>query len=167
MKVAARFLLVLLVAVLSTSCFTQPDCVVTANMEIKIDFKQNKLNSRSNTRSVVDTFLRFQSIKISIAGKDSLFSLDTIPRSSLTLPIDPNQSTMKYTFVRRGRQASSPLVTESITFTYSNETRIISAQCGAFVYFLNLNVTESSYGSQFKILNDRLLKNTTNVQILF
>jgi hypothetical protein len=151
--------------IVGSSCFTQPDCIVTASMEIKIDFKQNKLNAQTNTRSVVDTTVSFQSISVS--------DIDTIYRknilaSSLTLPINPNKNSVTYTFVRNGRQTNSPKVTEKITFTYNNETRIISAQCGAFVYFLDLEISDSSYGtSQYKILNDRLLKSTSNVQIFF
>ncbi|MFM7855443.1 MAG: DUF6452 family protein [Flammeovirgaceae bacterium] len=134
-------------------------------MEIKIDFKQNKLNTKTNTRSVVDTTVSFQSI--SVSDIDTVYRKN-ISASSLTLPINPNKNSVTYTFVRNGRQPTSPKVMEKITFTYSNETRIISAQCGAFVYFLNLEISDSSYGtSQYKILNDRLLKSTSNVQIFF
>lgn len=152
---------------LTTACFTEPDCIVTATMEVKIDFKQTKLNSRTNARSVVDTVLSFQSIKIEVGGKDTLFATN-VSAASLTLPIDPNQPSIKYTFVRKGRQANSPTVTEFITLSYANETRIISSKCGAFVYFLDLKVDDSSYGQTgYKLVSDRLLKNTSNVQIFF
>lgn len=152
---------------LTNACFTEPDCIVTATMEVKIDFKQTKLNSRTNARSVVDTVLSFQSIKIEVAGKDTLFATN-VSAASLTLPIDPNQPSIKYTFVRKGRQANSPTVTEFITLSYANETRIISSKCGAFVYFLDLKVDDSSYGQTgYKLVSDRLLKNTSNVQIFF
>lgn len=165
MKRLTSISLIATVALACASCFTQPDCIVTASMEIKIDFKQIKLNRQTNARTVVDTLVSFQSI--SIADIDSAY-LKNVVASSLTLPINPNKSSIKYTFVRNGRQTTSPKVTETITFTYNNETRIISAQCGAFVYFLNLEIADSSYGSsQFKILNDRLLKSTSNVQIFF
>lgn len=155
--------LIATVAVACLSCFTQPDCIVTASMEIKIDFKQIKLNRQTNARTVVDTLVSFQSI--SISDIDTIYRKNVIS-SSLTLPINPNKTSVTYTFVRVGKQPTSPKVTETITFTYSHETRIISAQCGAFVYFLNLEITDSSYGtSQYKILNNRLLKSTSNVQI--
>jgi hypothetical protein len=159
------FLLISAVAAASTCCFTQPDCIVTASMEIKIDFKQIKINRQTNVRTVVDTLVSFRSI--SISDIDTAYRKNAVA-SSLTLPINPNKSSMTYTFVRNGRQPTSPTVTETITFTYNNETRIISAQCGAFVYFLNLDISDSSYGaSQYKVLNDRLLKGTSNVQIFF
>lgn len=167
MKYFSTILTVIALLALTNACFTEPDCIVTATMEVKIDFKQTKLNSRTNARSVVDTVLSFQSIKIEVAGKDTLFATN-VSAASLTLPIDPNQPSIKYTFVRKGRQANSPTVTEFITLSYANETRIISSKCGAFVYFLDLKVDDSSYGQTgYKLVSDRLLKNTSNVQIFF
>ncbi|UXE65380.1 MAG: hypothetical protein KA713_12930 [Chryseotalea sp. WA131a] len=167
MKSFSTLLMMVAMVGLISACFTEPDCIVTATMEVKIDFKQTKLNSQTNARSVVDTVLSFQSIQIAVGGKDTLFAAN-ISAASLTLPIDPNQPSIKYTFVRKGRQANSPTVTEFITLSYANETRIISSKCGAFVYFLDLKVDDSSYGQTgYKLVNDRLLKNTSNVQIFF
>jgi Family of unknown function (DUF6452) len=164
MKGISKIMLLIMLVVLGTSCFDEPDCVILNTSSIKIDFKQNKLNRTTNRTSVADTALSFNAIKIS--GLDKNFNKQDTTASSLTLPIDPNQTTMIFTFVRN--TPNSGKTTESITFTYDVETRVISTKCGAYPFYLNLQIQESTYGqSQYKVTSSRLLKSTTNVQVFF
>lgn len=164
MKIISKFFLFLLLALVWVACFDEPDCIIVNTSSVKIDFKQNKLNRTTNTTTVADTTLSFNAIQIS--GLDRNFNQKDTTASSLTLPIDPTQNTITFTFVRN--ILNNGKTTESMTFTYDVETRVISTKCGAFPFFLNLQVKETTYGqSQYKLVNNRLLKNVTNVQLFF
>lgn len=149
---------------LSSSCFTEPDCIIINSSSIKIDFKQRKLNRATNRTSVVDTALSFRSIRVS--GLARPINLADTTASSLTLPINPNVDTVRYSFVRNTRGGGT--VNEFVTFSFDSETRVISTKCGAFPFFLNLQIENASYGdSQIVQQSDRLLKGITNVQVFF
>lgn len=149
---------------LSSSCVTEPDCIIVNTSAIKIDFKQRKLNRTTNRTSVVDTALSFRSIRVSGLPRP-INVADTTVRS-LTLPINPNVDTVRYSFIRNTRTGST--VNEFITFSFDSETRVISTKCGAFPFFLNLQIEGASYGdSQIVQQSNRLLKDVTNVQVFF
>ena len=161
----SRVLICFLFVFFGSACFNQPDCLITTTAAIKIDFKHNRIDVKTRLRTVVDTLVSFKSIQVS-GIKGNLLKRDTAA-VSFVLPIDPNITSVKYTFERKGK-TGDPTVMDSISFSYTAETKIIAANCGAFPYFLNLYVTQTNYETKnYKTINTQLLKGATNVQIFF
>jgi hypothetical protein len=163
-KTVARLFLFTLLILFSTSCFNEADCIITATTAIKIDFKQVKINSTTLVKSVLDSALLLNYVKVS--GIDTTY-FKKVKASSVTLPINPSSKEVTYIFERNSASGAITKI-DSIKFSYSDESRVLSAKCGAFTYFLNLKVTSTSFDStKYKLVNNRLLKGATNVQIFF
>ncbi|MCE2893318.1 MAG: hypothetical protein LW721_02680 [Flammeovirgaceae bacterium] len=163
----ARILLFLLVVLMGASCFYEPDCLVTASSAVKIEFKQTKTNPTTRVRTVVDSALVFNSVLVS--GIDTAYIKYKLGQSfsSVTLPVDPRVKTIKYVFNIR---STSGVITrkDSIVFNYASESVVIAPRCGAYTYFLDLKISKTNYDStKYKLVSNRLLKGTTNVQVFF
>jgi hypothetical protein len=160
----ARILLFLLLILTGVSCFNEPDCIITATSAIKIDFKQSKIDKNTLKSIVVDTAVIFTSVRVS--GIDTAY-FKNIQTSSLTLPINPKEKTVKYTF--NIRSASGAILRkDSLYYSFSSESKIIAPTCGAYTYFINLKLTSTNLAeNKHKLINNRLLKNTTNVQVFY
>jgi hypothetical protein len=163
----ARILLFLLVVLMGASCFNEPDCLINASTAIKIDFRQTKTNPTTQVRTVVDSALVFNSVIVS--GIDTAYIKYKLGQtfSSVTLPVDPRVKTMKYVFNIR---STSGVITrkDSIEFSYASESVVIAPRCGAYTYFLDLKIRNTNYDStKYKLVSNRLLKGTTNVQVFF
>jgi hypothetical protein len=153
-----RAVLLFFLIFLSSSCFNQVDCLITASGYTKIDFYQ-----KANKQPKVITF---SSIMVSGGGailhQDSIFSTST-----LLLPVSPTGDTTRFTLGYDGKS-------DFITVKYSTETRIISPDCGAFTYFKDLEILNTSFDQGLiKLINTQLLKDAvhqtyvTNVQVFF
>jgi hypothetical protein len=163
-KVMARIFLFLLVLLLGASCFNEPDCIVTASSAVKIDFKRVEINQTTLVSTVVDATIPFTSV--SVSGIDTAF-LKNRQLATLTLPIDPRAKKIKYVFDIASTN-TTPARKDSIEFSYSAESRVISPTCGAYAFFFDLKVTSTNLDStRYRVLNTRLLKNTTNVQVFY
>ena len=163
----ARILLFLLIILFGVSCFNEPDCLITASSAVKIEFKQTKTNPTTRVRTVVDSALVFNSVLVS--GIDTAYIKYKLGQSfsSVTLPVDPRVKTMKYVFNIR---STSGVITrkDSIEFSYASESVVIAPRCGAYTYFLDLKIQKTNYDStKYKLVSNRLLKGTTNVQVFF
>jgi hypothetical protein len=164
--VARLFLFVLLI-LFSVSCFTDADCLVTATTAIKIDFKQTKTDGTTLLKSFVDSALVFNSVWVSGIDTAYIKFIKDKQYSSVTLPINPQEKSVKYVFNIRSKSGAI-VRKDSIQLSFSNETRVISQKCGAYTYFLDLKVTSTSFDStKYKLINNRLLKGATNVQVFF
>jgi hypothetical protein len=160
----ARILLFLLVMLFGVSCFNEPDCIVTASTAIKIDFKQTKTDKTTLVKSLVDSALILTSVRIS--GIDTAY-ISNKKATSITLPIDPKLKTITYYINRRSQSGASTRL-DSIKFSFSEESRVIAPKCGAYTFFLDLKIVQTSFSqTQYKLTSTRLLKNTTNVQVSF
>jgi hypothetical protein len=163
----ARILFFLLVVLMGASCFNEPDCLINASTAIKIDFRQTKTNPTTQVRTVVDSALVFDSVIVS--GIDTAYIKYKLGQtfSSVTLPVDPRVKTMKYVFNIR---STSGAITrkDSIEFSYASESVVIAPRCGAYTYFLDLKILNTNYDStKYKLVSNRLLKGTPNVQVFF
>ena len=149
-----KAVLLIFLIFLSSSCFNQGDCLITASGYTKIDL-YDKANKQPKS-------IKFDSIRVS--GTESVFYQDS---TSLLLPVNPVEDTTRFTFIHDGKS-------DFITVKYSSETRIISPDCGAFIYFKNLEIVNTSFDqSLIKLINAQLLKDVvhqkyvTNLQIFF
>jgi Family of unknown function (DUF6452) len=151
--------------IFSTGCFSEPDCIVTAATAIKIDFKQTKTDSRTLLKSVVDSSLNLDYVKVS-GIVDSSY-IKKVKATSVTLPIDPNKKVVTYIFKRSSASGAISQI-DSIQFSFANESKVIAPKCGAYTFFLDLKVTATSFGeTKYKLTSNRLLKGITNVQVFF
>ena len=151
-----KAVLLIFLIFLSSSCFNQGDCLITASGYTRIDLyeKANKQPKR----------IKFDSI--SVSGTESILYRDSV-MTTLFLPVNPKSDTTLFTLNYDGKS-------DFITVKYSAETRIISPDCGAFVYFKNLEIVNTSFDqSLIKLVNAQLLKDVvhqtyvTNLQIFF
>lgn len=161
-----RILILLLAILFGSSCFNEPDCIVTASTAIKIDFKQTKTDKTTLLKTVVDSALIFDYVKVS--GIDSSYTyVKGKTYTSLTLPINPKNKTITFSLNRRSVSGTTTRL-DSIQFSFADETRVIAPKCGAYTYFLDLKIVQTSFApTSYKLVNNRLLKNTTNVQVFF
>jgi hypothetical protein len=153
--VRAVFLFLLLV--LTSSCFNQGDCVITATNKVKIAL-QKKLDG--TPRSTV--FLSIEEVH----GADTLLISTNDPNNptlvtTLTLPLNPNYDSTTFVMLRD----DSTLF--HLTLGYSTYTKIIATDCGAFLYYEKLKVKHTDFDST-RIVNSQLLINVSkNLQLYF
>ena len=160
----AKLLIFFLFVIFSAGCFSEPDCIVTAVTAIKIDFKQTKTDSRTLLKSVVDSLLNLDYVKVS--GIDTSY-INKVKATSVTLPIDPNKKVVTYIFKRSSTSGAISQI-DSIQFSFASESKVIAPKCGAYTFFLDLKVTATSFGeTKYKLTSNRLLKGITNVQVFF
>ncbi len=159
-----RILLFLMMILVGSSCFNEPDCVVTASTAIKIDFKQTKTDKITLLKSVVDSALVLN--YVNVTGIDTAYIKNKIT-ATVTLPINPKTKTITYYLFRQSVSGATTRL-DSIKFSFAEEGRVIAPKCGAYTFFLDLKVVQTSFSqTQYKITSTRLLKNTTNVQVFF
>jgi uncharacterized protein DUF6452 len=131
--------------------------VITASGYTKIDFYQ-----KSNRQPKLITFS-----SIIVSGGETILHQDSVSASTLLLPVNPNGDTTRFTLHYGGKS-------DFITVKYSIEMRIISPDCGAFIYFKDLEIVKTSFDQGLiKLINTQLLKDAvhqkyvTNVQVFF
>lgn len=162
-----RILILLLAILFGASCFNEPDCIVTASTTIKIDFKQTKTDKITLLKTVVDSALIFDYVKVFGIDSPYIKYIKDKTYTSLTLPINPKNKTITYYLNRRSISGATVRL-DSIQFDFANETRVVAPKCGAYTYFLDLKVAQTSFdATKYKLVSNRLLKNTTNVQVFF
>jgi hypothetical protein len=152
-----RSVLLIFLIFFSSSCFNQGDCLITASGYTKIDLYQ-KSNKQPKT-------IFFSPIIVS--GNGSTLRRDSLTATALLLPVNPNGDTTRFTLNYEGKS-------DFITVKYSSQSRIISPDCGAFTYYTNLEIVNTSFDpGLIKLVNTYLLKDAvnnkyvTNLQIFF
>ena len=153
----SKAVLLIFLIFLSSSCFNKGDCLITASELTRIDLYQ-KTDKQPKT-------VLFSSITVS--GYGTTLQQDSVNSSTLLMPVNPNGDTTRFTFNYDEKS-------DFITVTYSSATRIIAPDCGAFTYYSNLGIVNTSFDrSLIKLVNTRLLrnpannKNATNLQLFF
>jgi 3D (Asp-Asp-Asp) domain-containing protein len=151
-----KYLPIGLLAVLSFGCFDQGDCLITATnlMQVKLltktDRKENKIKFNS----------------VTVSGSTSILYKDQ-ETGTLLLPVNPGQGSTTFT-LNYGTTVSV------ITVTYSEETRVIAVDCGAFTYYKDLKISSTDFEEgNIKLVNTLLLHDVStqayanNVEIYF
>jgi hypothetical protein len=150
----SKAVLVVFLVILSSSCFNQGDCLETASGFMKLDFYERT--------SKLPKYIKFDSIYVS--GTDLVFTQDT---TTLLLPVNPAEAFTRFMLFHDGKS-------DSLTVSYTSETRIIATDCGAFTYFKNLEIVNSSFDpALIRLISTELLKDpvhqryVTNLEIFF
>lgn len=129
-----------------SGCLNEPDCIITSTNLVKIYFKKDSKTSREIT---------FTKINVSGLTKDFYAGQKT---SYVELPVNPEDIESSFTFSFEGR-------VETVHLTYTKQSQVISASCGAFTNYSNLSVSETSF-ELYKITNNLLLLDaTSNLEI--
>ncbi len=142
----------ILLVFLFNSCFNQGDCLITSTNLIKIN-----LRSKDDGKSKSATFLQVREVTDLIEFP----AYELIGISALQLPMNPKRLDATFVFL------TSDSVVYHLNLTYSTFSRVVSPDCGAFLYYKDLSVTETDF-DRTKIINPQLFKSvTTNLEIFF
>ncbi|MGK7389639.1 MAG: DUF6452 family protein [Candidatus Cyclobacteriaceae bacterium M2_1C_046] len=117
-----------------TACLDEPDCIQEASDEILFLFKNDSTGASQS--------VKFDSVVIT--GADSVLYRSKATPSTF-IPLNPLTTETEIIF-------NSPLGHDTIVLQYNTVTRLISPNCGAETFFLDLSVKEHTFDS-LKIIN--------------
>jgi Family of unknown function (DUF6452) len=141
-----RIVQIIVLILLFTGCLNEPDCIITSTNLVKIYFKKDSKTPRE---------VNFTKINVSGLTKDFYPAQKA---SYVELPVNPEATESIFTLIFEGR-------TETIHLTYTKQSQVISAPCGAYTNYSDLSVSESSF-ELYKITNNQLLIDaTSNLEI--
>jgi hypothetical protein len=135
---------------LLSSCFDQGDCLITNSNLVQISLKD--FTTKASAQILFDS--------VYVPGDTLVYTAATT--SSLVLPVDQSKTETMYVLKQATRR-------DTIVFTYSNQTLILSPDCGAFVYQRDLWYGRSTLpAEQIRIVNGQLARSvTSNVELYF
>ena len=136
------------------SCFNQGDCLITSTNFVKVAIKK-KLDGTSKPT----TFLKVQEVHDTVTL--DFLSLERTALAAVPLPLNPNAIETTFIFL------TSDSLTFHLTLSYSHYSRIVSTDCGVFIYYKDLKVKDTDFDST-RIVNSQLLKSvTTNLEVFY
>jgi hypothetical protein len=137
------------VSLILASCFDRGDCLITNTNIVKVDLKD--VASPKISRTAI-----FTSIHIPDVGV--LYQQDTL--STLLLVVDPRVEETKFVFQYNNRS-------DTLVLGYTNQTLVLSPDCGSFNYQSELEVRYSTFGTGNAIIKNQRLLTTVplNVEI--
>lgn len=151
-----KYIFFTFLTVLLSGCFDKGDCLITATnvMQVKLltkaDRKENKV--------------KFSSVTIS--GSNAILYKE-VETATLLLPVNPGQGSTTFTLNYQS-------TTSTITVSYSQEAKVIAVDCGAFTYYNDLQLTDTTFPEgSIKLFNTQLLHDVTtqayanNVEVYF
>lgn len=143
-----RYLSLLLLILSSASCLDEPDCLVLATNVLKFSFvKADK------------TEAKYTFTKITTSGTTKIFFTES-PVSGLALSVDPASTQTTFVFTHDGKD-------EKVVVQYDKTHKVISTKCGAYTYYNNLSVVETT-ASSAKVINKLFATTVTkNLEIIF
>ncbi|MBS1980815.1 MAG: hypothetical protein JST74_06555 [Bacteroidetes bacterium] len=150
-----KYLFPVFILVLFSSCFSEGDCLVTATNQMYIQLKKK-------SATTTDTLINFKFIRVS--GTDSIFKFAS-STASLLLPLDVKRDTTSYVFYRRNPLDTSQLLPpDTFNVSYKRATKVLGKDCGAYLFYQNLNAVKISKSFSVKLYNNFLIKNPSNQQ---
>ena len=151
-----RIILVILMALIFSRCFEQPDCLINNTNIVKIALKGKTLGK--------DTTVRFTSIR-ALWLAENLYS-NTASIGNILVPLNL-KDTLTTVIFKYETKLGTVIKTKSDTLVvvYRSETRVISPDCGAFLYQKDLNVSETNF-TKVRVTTPILLSTVTkNLEI--
>ena len=134
----------IVICLLLASCFDKGDCLLTSTTLIKVGLKDATLPA--NAKSVTFT-------SIHIPGTGILY--DDTTMSSFPIVADPRVTEIEYVFQYETRS-------DTLVLGYTNQTLVLSPDCGSYLYQDALEVKYSTFGPDKVIIrNRRLLTSVT------
>lgn len=142
-----KYFACLVLVLLMSSCFETPNCLIDNTNILKIALK-----SKTNGAAAEVTFdyIYVTNLNANVYENTKL--------STLQIPVDPTQSETTIIF---NHDAQS----DTLVVNYRNETRLISPDCGAYLYQKDLKVLKTNFYEVRLITNVLLTNVTTNLEI--
>lgn len=128
MKKRLIFLLILPLSGLM-ACLDDPDCNSKTTDFINVQFFD--LETKSASEVMVNSLTALNS--------DSTFLQDTTV-TSIRLPLEPNVGLTTFAF-------NSEFGLDTLSFTYSNKSRLVSEECGIEIIYINLDTIRNDFDS--------------------
>lgn len=126
-----RAVLLILMGLIFFGCFEQNDCLINNTNILKITLKGKTLGK--------DTTVTFISIR-ALNLEDELYTNKAL--GSLEVPLQTRDSTTTIVF---DYNAKAQMVSDTLVVTYRNETRVISPECGAYLYQHDVLVPKTNF----------------------
>ena len=146
------FLIISLVFLIS--CFNKGDCLITSTNVVKIAL-QKKLVGVSR----ITKFLKVQ--ETHDLDTVDITTFENTELTLLQLPLNPNRDSTSFVFL------TSDLLPFHLTLAYNTYTRVISTDCGAFLYYKDLSVKDSNFDST-RVIYPQLFKSVNkNLEVFF
>lgn len=139
---------------LFASCFNEGDCLVSATNIMYIQFKKKSNHTK-------DTAITFAYYSISLLGVDTPLTVKPAT-ASLLLPVDINSDATTFIFHRINAD-STDRKHDTLQVSYNRQTRVVSRDCGAYTFYVNLKIQKTSLDSlNIKTFSTSLLKDPTS-----
>jgi hypothetical protein len=148
-----KYFLLILVLLVLAGCFDKGDCLKTNTDKVRIVFR-----SKTDGKNLS---LRLNSVTAQGFPTALLSNQDVA--GTFELRIDPNQAFTNFIFDYKLGNVSDK---DTLKLTYRPLARVPASDCGAFLYFTDLNYAKTGFDS-IRIVNPQLLPdaNILNVQI--
>lgn len=141
----------ILMVVLLPGCFEQTDCIITNTNILKISLKGKTLGK--------DTAVTFISIRVLNAETD-LYANQEIKTLQVPVSTTDSLATVIFKYTEKTK-----LISDTLVVGYRNELRVISRDCGAYLYQHDINVPKTTF-EKTKVTASVLLTTVTkNLEI--
>ncbi|HTH55998.1 MAG TPA: DUF6452 family protein [Cyclobacteriaceae bacterium] len=148
-----KYVFAFFVGGLILGCFSEGDCLITATNQLHI-----RLKKRSNLAK--DTAVSFDYIQFSSVEHSSVAS-GNVTTQEFLVPLDTKSDSTLIVFKRTGSATEDFLL-----LSYLRQTKVISKDCGAYTYYVNLKVLSTNLDStQIRVFNTVLLKDPTSTAL--
>ena len=151
-------MLILMVLIFS-GCFEQPDCLITNTNFLKIALK-----GKTSGKDTIVTFVSIRALSVNdnTRVEDILYAGQKIGSAQVPLQIADSVTTIIFAYNRKLK-----LVSDTLVVTYRNETRVISPDCGAYLYQHDIDVPKTTF-EKVRVTTSVLLTTVTkNLEIFF
>ncbi len=133
------------------SCFEQTDCLINNTNILKISLKGLTLGK--------DTTVTFISIHV-LKAETILYTNKELKTLEVPLLTTDSTTTVVFNYTEKTK-----LVSDTLVVGYRNELRVISIDCGAFLYQHDINIPKTTF-EKTKVTSSVLLTTATkNLEI--
>lgn len=141
----------ILMVVILPGCFEQTDCIITNTNILKISLKGKTLGK--------DTAVTFISIRVLNAEAD-LYANQEIKTLQVPVSTTDSLATVIFKYTEKTK-----LISDTLVVGYRNELRVISRDCGAYLYQHDINVPKTTFEKTNVTASVLLTTVTKNLEI--
>ena len=121
----------ILLVLMFSACLEQTDCLINNSNSLQVAFKGKTLGK--------DTTVTFVSIR-ELNTPGDLYTNAALGSASIPLQIKDSITTIIFDYNKK-----SKLISDTLTVSYLNQTRVIAIDCGAYLYHLDLAVAKTNF----------------------
>jgi hypothetical protein len=132
-------------------CYEQTDCLIDNTNILKIAFKGKTLGKDTTV-----TFISVRELKTS----GDLYTNAVVSAVEIPLQIRDSVTIIVFDYVEKTKSVS-----DTLTVSYLNQTRVIATDCGAYLYHLDVAVPKTNF-EKVRVTSSVLLTTVTrNLEI--